>query len=123
MQIEDFAILQGKELQEAAWLTKTGRDVLFRNPDEHKSTDGNTSGSLVDGVTCDFKKVTSSKTKKAVREIVDKLDRQGPMFLLDLSSSSIRLEDIEVRMAKLLDDQNIESILIVKNGLIEEIKK
>ena len=123
IQIEDFTVLQGKELQEAAWLARTGRDVVLRNPDAHKFTDGNTSDSLIDGVTCDFKKVTSSKAKKAVREIVGKLDRQGPMFLLDLSSSSIRLEDIEVRMAKLLDDQHIESILIVKNGLIEEIKK
>lgn len=42
------------------------------------------------------------------------------MFLLDLSSSSLRLEDVEVKLAKLLDDQYIESILIVKNGLIEE---
>lgn len=45
------------------------------------------------------------------------------MFLLDLSSSSLRLEDVEVKLAKLLDDQYIESILIVKNGLIEELKK
>ena len=44
------------------------------------------------------------------------------MFLLDLSSSSLRLEDVEVKLAKLLDDQYIESILIVKNGLIEELK-
>lgn len=123
IQIEDFTILKGKELQEAAWLARTGHDVLLRNPDEHKRTDGNTSDSLVDGVTCDFKKVTSSKTKKVVREIVGKLDRQGPMFLLDLSSSSLRLEDVEVKLAKLLDDQYIESILIVKNGLIEELKK
>lgn len=123
IQIEDFTILKGKELQEAAWLARTGHDVLLRNPDEHKRTDGNTSDSLVDGVTCDFKKVTSSKTKKVVREIVGKLDRRGPMFLLDLSSSSLRLEDVEVKLAKLLDDQYIESILIVKNGLIEELKK
>ena len=122
IQIEDFTILKGKELQEAAWLARTGHDVLLRNPDEHKRTDGNTSDSLVDGVTCDFKKVTSSKTKKVVREIVGKLDRQGPMFLLDLSSSSLRLEDVEVKLAKLLDDQYIESILIFKNGLIEELK-
>ena len=45
------------------------------------------------------------------------------MFLLDLSSSSLRLEDVEVKLAKLLDDQYIESILIVKNGLIEELKR
>ena len=123
IQIEDFTSIQGKELQEAAWLARTGHDVLLRNPDAHKSTDGNTSDSLIDGVTCDFKRVTSAKTKKAVREITDKLDRQGPMFLLDLSLSSTRLEDAEIRMAKLLDDQDIKSIRIVKNGHIEEIKK
>ena len=44
------------------------------------------------------------------------------MFLVDLSSSSLRLEDVEVKLAKLLDDQYIESIFIVKNGLIEELK-
>lgn len=123
IEIEDFSKLDGKELQEAMWLARTGHKVKFRNPNDHKGADGNTSDVMLDGVTCDFKKVISPKLKKAVGEITAKLDRQGPEFLLDITESRITEDEALVRMAQLLDDPDITKILVVKNGRIHELKK
>lgn len=123
IEIEDFSKLEGKELQEAMWLAKTGHKIKFRNPNDHKGTDGNTSDVLLDGVTCDFKKISSPKVKKAVGEITAKLDRQGPEFLLDITESRITEDEALVRMAQLLDDPDITKIFVVKNGRIYELKK
>lgn len=124
IRIEDFARLEGKELQEAMWLSRTGYDVKFRNPDVHLRKDGNTSDSLVDGATCDYKRVTSASMKKAVREITAKLDRQGPGFVLDLSAGKLGADEARTRVAMLLDEPKIERVYLVsKDGSIETLKK
>lgn len=123
IEIEDFAKLEGKELQEATWLARTGHKVKFRNPNDHKNTDGNTSDAILDGVTCDFKRVTSPKAKKAVREVTGKLDRQGPMFLLDLTESDLTEDEALVRMAQVLDDPSVDGVIVAKNGRLTCLKK
>ena len=123
IEIEDFAKLEGKELQEAIWMARTGHPVRFRNPNDHHAVGENTSDVLLDGTTCDFKKITSPKMKKAVREIAGKLERQGPAFLLDITSSQITEEQAMTRMAVLLDDPNIEKVYVVKNGSVSQLKK
>lgn len=124
IRIEDFVKLEGKELQESIWLAKTGHRVVLRNPDIHLRADGNTSDALVDGMTCDYKRIASASLKKAVREVTGKLERQGPSFTLDLTVSKIGADEARVRMVMLLDDPKIEVIHIVTgNGSIETIKK
>ncbi len=123
VEIEDFTVLEGKELQEALWLANSGHTVLLRNPDGHKERDGNTSDALVDGVLCDFKKPESPKLKKMVKLVTSKLGRQGPAFLVDLTGCDISLDSAEVRCAELLDDDLIEAIYIVRGGIIECLRK
>lgn len=106
------------------WLSRTGYDVKFRNPDVHLRKDGNTSDSLVDGATCDYKRATPASMKKAVREITAKLDRQGPGFVLDLSAGKLGADEARTRVAMLLDEPKIERVYLVsKDGSIETLKK
>ena len=85
---------------------------------------GNQTDALVDGITCDYKRIASASLKKAVREVTGKLERQGPEFVLDLTASKIGTDEARTRTAMLLDDQKIEAIHIVTgNGSIETIKK
>ena len=58
---EDFTNPEGKELQVARWLAEHGINCMFRNPDIHKYTGGNTSDLLIDGETWDMKRVTSAR--------------------------------------------------------------
>ena len=103
---------------------KPGHRVVPRNPDIHLQADGNTSDALVDGMTCDYKRIASASLKKAVRKVTGKLERQGPSFTLDLTVSKIGAGGARVRMVMLLDDPKIEVIHIVTgNGSIETIKK
>lgn len=121
--IEDFTKIEGKELQEAIWLAKSGHSIEFRNPNDHKGTDGNTSDVLVDGVTCDFKKIESKSRKKMMRRITEKLGKQGPAFLVDLSGNEIKKEEAEILLSRLLDDDMVETIYLVKKGEIETLRK
>lgn len=119
VEVEDFVKLEPKELQEAKWLTEFGERVLLRDPNMH----GNTSDALVGGTLCDFKKIESSNIRKIAQRVTDKLDRQGPAFLVDLSASGIEKEEAEVQVAVLLDDPRVERIYMVKNGRIELFEK
>lgn len=101
------------------WLASLGNRVRFRNPYEHS----NTSDVLVDGVNCDFKKIESKSLKKMSRRLTEKLDRQGPAFLVDLSQSDISREEAEARLSRLLDDERISMFYLVKGGKIEIVKK
>lgn len=121
--LEDFSKIEAKELQEAIWLAKAGHMVEFRNPEFHRILDGNTSDALVDGRLCDFKKIESSSLKKMVRRVTEKLDHQGPTFLVDITESKIRRDEAEIRLARLLDDQRIESLFVLDKGEIEILSK
>ena len=121
--IERGTNLQAKELQEAIWLSRAGYKVALRNPELHKLADGNTSDALLDGATCDFKKVESSKVKKMSKRVTEKLDRQGPVFLVDLSLSGMRTTEAEARAARLVDDPRIDAICLIAEGKLRVIKK
>ena len=123
IQIEPFTMLSGKEIMAAVQLSADGHSVVLRNADKHLKIDGNTSDALVDGVLCDFKKVTSPKIRKLVKEITGKLARQGPGFLVDISESRISTEAAEARIASLLDDPSIKNVYLINNGVMEYLKK
>lgn len=121
--IEDFTNLEGKELQVGSWLANAGSKVLFRNADLHKQTDGNTSDILLDGELFDFKRISSSNPQKIFRRITDKLPRQGPNFVADLSTSSMSRAEAEATIAWILEDPRVEQVLLVKSGSAKLFKK
>ncbi len=121
--VEPFTPLRGKEIETAVKLAEAGHDVTLRNPDTHLEADGNTSDALVDGVTCDFKRIEAPKVKAMVRELTRKLDRQGPAFAVDLSGCEISFETAEGRLAALLDDPGIGTVYLLDGELLEVIKK
>lgn len=81
IRVEDFVKLEGKELQEAVWVARSGHSITFRNPERHNAVDGNTSDVLFDGIACDFKRSESGNVSKLVRRITEKFERQGPYSL------------------------------------------
>lgn len=121
--VEDFCHLEAKEVQESVWLAKSGHLVLFRNPEMHMRLDKNTSDILVDGETCDFKKITSNNISKMVKRITSKLDRQGPYFMVDLSESDINADAARNRLLNLIDGEQIKGIYLVADGQLEFIGK
>lgn len=124
IRIEDFTKLEPKELQEAAWLARAGHKVTLRNANDRKDVPGaNTSDILVDGILCDFKKIESGSLSKLSRRVTEKLGRQGPYFLVDISESSITRDAAEARISRLLDDERIEGVFLVSSGTIELMKK
>ena len=114
--IEGMPYLEGKELMVGKWLSAAGRNVLFRDANIHKDADGVTSDLLVDGEMWEMKCIRSGSYKKAVRRVVEKLDRQGPNFIIDMSPSNLCGEQLLVRFAKLLDDERIGKIILITGG-------
>ena len=49
--------------------------------------------------------------------------KQGPAFLVDLSGSEIKKEEAEILLSRLLDDDMVETIYLVKKGEIETLRK
>ena len=119
---KDFTNPEGKELQVARWLAEHGISCMFRNPDIHKYTDGNTSDLLIDGETWDMKRVTSARPKKIATAVFSK-ETQGPNFIVDLSCSSMARSSAEAEIARLLDDDRVNKIMLIKNGAATMYKK
>ena len=80
-------------------------------------------GTLIDGVAWEFKRITSSSIAKLNRRVTEKIPRQGPRFVVDLSESPIAEADAEAAVARLLDDENITEILLVQQGRVKHFKK
>lgn len=120
---EDYVTPLAKELEAAYLLSQTGSFVHLRNSDVHYESDGNTSDVLADGVTCDFKKIESPSIKKMRRRVTEKIPRQGPCFLVDISESEIPFWRAEAAAAKLLDDPAIERIYLMDGKSIEVLDK
>lgn len=57
------------------------------------------------------------------KRVTEKLDRQGPKFLIDLSQSGIEADAAAIRLSKLCDDEKIEGFFLVSGGFLREIKK
>lgn len=119
---EDFVNPEGKELQVVRWLSEHGVSCMFRNPDVHKNTDGTTSDLLIDGETWDIKRITSARPKKIATAVFSK-ELQGPNFIVDLSCSSMSRDSAEAEIARLLDDDRISKIMLIKNGTATLYKK
>lgn len=113
----------GKELQLARWLSSLGWNIRFRNANKHKDTDGKTSDFLIDEVLWEAKRIESPHLAKIARRITQKLDRQGPRFIVDLSTNSIEEDLAEFKIALLLDDPKIEEIMIVRDGYVKLLRK
>ena len=57
------------------------------------------------------------------RRITEKIPRQGPVFLVDISKSPMSFDAAEVASSQLLDDPSIERIYLTDGRKIEELKK
>ena len=121
--VEDFTKVHGKEAQIARWLSKAGIPVHLRNPDAHAKSDGNTSDSIMRGITYDFKRLKSDKVVQMTKEVTGKLDSQGPGFVIDLSVCDMSFTDVMKRCAKLLDDKQISEFIVIHGGSATLIKK
>lgn len=119
---EDFADPKGKELQVAGWLARHGIDSKFRNPDDHNATDANTSDLLLWGETWDIKRVTSSNPNKIAAAIFKK-KKQGPNFIVDLSCSKMSSETAKAKIASILEDERVQSVMLIKGGNAIMFKK
>ena len=97
-------MLEGKEIQVGLWLANAGCKIVFRNADAHKLTDGNTSDVLLDGMLFDIKRGVVKQRVEVKKEGNRENPRQGPNFVVDLSTSEIRREDAEVAIAWILED-------------------
>lgn len=114
--------IRGKELQEAKWMAALGHDVHFRDPDKHISSDGNTSDVEIDGDTWDFKRITSGNPNKIAQNIIRKV-RQGPNFLIDLTLSSMKEGEALCKAASVLDEDGVNSVLVITRTRISLLKK
>ncbi|MBR1830424.1 MAG: phage portal protein [Atopobiaceae bacterium] len=121
--VEDFAVVKGHEAQLARWLSKAGIEVLLRDPNAHKDTDGNTSDALIGGVTFDFKRIDSDRVSRMVKDIVRKLGKQGPGFVIDLSLDKMSLSVASERCHRMLDDPQIVDFMFVSDGKLYGIKQ
>lgn len=120
---EDYVIPMPKEVMEAYWLSQLGMPIEFRCDFKHAKTDGNTSDIRVGGVTCDMKQIKSASVKKMKRRITEKIPRQGPVFMVDISESPMTFNTAEAALSQLLDDPYIERIYLTNGKRIEELKK
>ena len=121
--VEDFTRLEAKELQLAQWLADAGHTVEFRNADAHNANDGKTTDVFLDGVLWEFKRSETKNVKKMAGLITERLDRQGPRFVLDLSISKTDRDKAIEKVASLLDDPEISEILVVRDGKAVLYKK
>ena len=64
----------------------------------------------------DVKRVSSNSVSKLKRRVTEKIPRQGPNFVVDLSTSEIRREDAEVAIAWILEDPGVQKIILIKSG-------
>ena len=115
-------MLEGKEIQVGLWLANAGCKIVFRNADAHKLTDGNTSDVLLDGMLFDVKRVSSNSVSKLKRRVTEKIPRQGPNFVVDLSTSEIRREDAEDAIAWILEDPGVQKIIFLPPAQLPESK-
>ena len=110
--------LWGKELQEAKWLALLGYDVKLRNPDDHE----NTSDALIDGQTWDFKRVTSANPNKIAQNILRK-KRQGPNWLVDLTLGAMSEDEALCKIASLLEEETVSTVLLITKSHISILGK
>ena len=120
---EDYVLPMPKEVMESYWLSQLGMPIEFRCDFKHIETDGNTSDIGVGGVTCDMKQIKSASVKKMKRRITEKIPRQGPVFMVDISESPMTFNTAEAALSQLLDDPYIERIYLTNGKRIEELKK
>ena len=78
--------------------------------------DEDTNDALVDSVIWEFKRIDSGMRRTLKRRETDKLKRQGPRFIVDLSQRPMSTLDAENCVAELLEDDRISEILLVQKG-------
>lgn len=123
IKVEDFTRLEAKELQLAQWLADAGHTIEFRNPDEHNKNDGKTTDVFLDGKLWEFKRSESKSVKKMAGLVTERLEKQGPRFVLDLSVSKTDRDKAIEKVARMLEDPRISDILVVRDGKAVLYKK
>ena len=121
MSADSFVELKdrGHEAQLSKWFADSGYTVKLRTSPSTRDTND----ALLDKISWEFKRITSDKPSKMKRRITEKIPRQGPRFVVDLSESRMAKEEAERAVAELLDDENIIEILLVQNGTLKRFKK
>lgn len=115
--------LEGKELQVIRWLADVGWRFEVRDANKYKDESGSTFDFLVEGVSWEVKRIESSSVSKLARRVTEKLDRQGPRFIVDLSASAMDKAAAENKVAWLLEDPLIEEILVIRSGCAKMFRK
>lgn len=118
--IEDFTKIYGKELQLGKWFSGLGTKIKYRNPNTSKTK--KTCDTYMNDELWEFKQLTTSSVRK-VKQRLDEAMQQSSKVVLDMSRSSMDIEDIEVTVARMLEDPKLEKVIIVKSGKAIEIKK
>lgn len=120
LSVEDHTDLKrkGHEPQLGAWLADAGHNVLLRTP-----RGDDTSDAVIDDEIWEFKRLTTKSTKKFRRRITEKIPRQGPNFVVDLSAGGLERRLAEHIIVDLLEDEFIEKIMLVKDGSAKVFKK
>ena len=121
LSIEDKVDIKekGHEVHLASWFADAGHDVVIRNPRGSKDTND----SVIDGETWEFKRLTTKSTKKFNRRMTEKIPRQGPSFIVDLSEGGLDKRTAQRLIVDLLEDDNIEKIILVKDGSAKLFEK
>lgn len=121
--VEDFTRLEAKELQLAQWLADAGHTVDFRNANAHNATDGKTTDVLLDHELWEFKRIESRRAKKIGERIAEKAEKQGPRFVVDMSTSTIDETVAMQKVAELLDNPFVEEVILIIDGKALRQKK
>ena len=122
MKVDSFVELKnnkGHEVQLSKWFADSGHDVKLRT----SPSVSDTNDALIDGIAWEYKRILSDKVAKLNRRVTEKIPRQGPRFVVDLSESSMREDVAEGAIVKLLDDENITEIMLVQSGRVRLFKK
>ena len=108
----DLKLDKGKEVQLAKWLADAGHEVLLRST----MSSSDTNDALIDAVVWEFKRIESSNPRKITQRIMEKVPRQGPRFVVDLSESGVCKSDAQRKVAELLDRRGVTQIMLVHEG-------
>ncbi|MEZ0365723.1 hypothetical protein ACAG26_18745 [Mycobacterium sp. pUA109] len=98
------------ELDTAARLAKFGFRVVLREADVESTADA-----YVNDVLADFKWSSSSRTGNIQTQVKKRRDNQGPRFIVDISSSSLAIDEVAPAMQRLCDQypDRIVTIMVV----------
>ena len=89
---------------------------------KHIVADGNTFGALIDGRAWDSKRVTSSNPNKIAQHMLKKR-HQGQNYLIDLVFSNMKEDQALCKVASVLDDERVASVMVITRNHVSLLTK